>query len=863
MYIRFITILITIFSTLEIQAQNNPIYKNGTSQITGTWNDQGTLSEVLGAGAFEGNEHYLFDYKVNNFWAGFGLNLDDWGNGTPLNFIPFTHLGIAYQGLADDQEVYMVLVDKKNNSTDPFALGKKNQSYEYQTIPIQNLKGSSNIDLSQISVIQIGIGNVETGLGTLRIDAIELIPSNPNNKAPIVKLINPSLGAQFTDDQMINFEATASDPDGSIQEVLFYRYNELLGSDLSSPYSWSASPMEEGTYEVYAIAIDNEFKATTSNKRSISVIHVPKIIPVTANINLTDSFTISPFIYGANTTDYKKSTALRLGGNRMTGYNWENNASNAGQDYFHSSDDFMPYAVGLPTADYNKVGAVLSHFHQQAIDRSVMSLITLPMAGFVSHDKNGNVSLTETAPSERWDQVIEKKPSAFSLNPNTTDGKIYVDESVNFLVQKFGNSLSTKGIKAYSLDNEPSLWTSTHPRIHPTPTRIQELIDKSIRTSDAVKQVDPDALIFGPAVFGFPALLNLLDAPDWDQFKNSYPRFTDVYLDKMNTASKSAGKRLLDVFDTHWYPDVPGMSTDTSKSQSFIRMQLPRTLWDSTYKEPTWIGQYYGGVEILRSIHKSIDTYFPNTKLAVTEYSYGGANHISGGIAQADALGIFGKEKVFFASKWYDISDYLVSAYDLYLDANGKGLKFPNKGLKVHYSDYKNGSLYAAQDELKNIHIIILNKNQDDSLDINLNLDGSIDYDRYESFGFWNGQKDLSAGPKGNMQQNKLNIKVRPLSAHHVVLYQKPVHTDQVNHQCQCFIQQNPVQNNLRLSCLNFEHKPFHIGIIDALGKTIFEQKYEQLNHSEFSIPVQTLASGTYYLSIVQDQYNQVIKFIK
>lgn len=56
---------------------------------------------------------------------------------------------------------------------------------------------------------------------------------------------------------------------------------------------------------------------------------------------------------------------------------------------------------------------------------------------------------------------------------------------------------------------------------------------------------------------------------------------------------------------------------------------------------------------------------------------------------------------MFFASKWYDISDYLVSAYDLYLDANGKGLKFPNKGLKVHYTDYKNSSLYAAQDELK------------------------------------------------------------------------------------------------------------------------------------------------------------------
>ena len=47
---------------------------------------------------------------------------------------------------------------------------------------------------------------------------------------------------------------------------------------------------------------------------------------------------ISPYIYGVNeagnSTSLKKVTthSLRQGGNRFTGYNWENNYSNAGQD---------------------------------------------------------------------------------------------------------------------------------------------------------------------------------------------------------------------------------------------------------------------------------------------------------------------------------------------------------------------------------------------------------------------------------------------------------------------------------------------------------------------------------------------------
>ena len=47
---------------------------------------------------------------------------------------------------------------------------------------------------------------------------------------------------------------------------------------------------------------------------------------------------ISPWIYGSNSTNIANRTFDRSGGNRTTGYNWENNASNAGADWYHHSD---------------------------------------------------------------------------------------------------------------------------------------------------------------------------------------------------------------------------------------------------------------------------------------------------------------------------------------------------------------------------------------------------------------------------------------------------------------------------------------------------------------------------------------------
>src|SRR6267142_3266238 len=53
---------------------------------------------------------------------------------------------------------------------------------------------------------------------------------------------------------------------------------------------------------------------------------------------------ISRFIYGVNQSldgAYANDTFTRVGGNRWTAYNWENNASNAGSDYLFQNDAYL------------------------------------------------------------------------------------------------------------------------------------------------------------------------------------------------------------------------------------------------------------------------------------------------------------------------------------------------------------------------------------------------------------------------------------------------------------------------------------------------------------------------------------------
>src|SRR5262249_51611526 len=69
--------------------------------------------------------------------------------------------------------------------------------------------------------------------------------------------------------------ATASDADGSVAAVDFYSGTTLLGSDTTSPYSWSWTNVAAGSYSVSAVARDNLGAASSPSAVNITVTATP------------------------------------------------------------------------------------------------------------------------------------------------------------------------------------------------------------------------------------------------------------------------------------------------------------------------------------------------------------------------------------------------------------------------------------------------------------------------------------------------------------------------------------------------------------------------------------------------------------
>jgi hypothetical protein len=295
-----------------------------------------------------------------------------------------------------------------------------------------------------------------------------------------------------------------------------------------------------------------------------------------------------------------------------------------------------------------------------------------------------------------------RKGSSFTYPPATGDSFVYQDEFVRWLESTFPESRQDpRRTLFYDLDNEPDLWFSTHSRIHPAHTTYAEMVSRTTEYASAIKDVARDALVFGFVSYGWNGYTTLQDAPD----QNSRD-FIDFFLDSMKAAEGQQHRRLLDVLDLHWYPEARGSGvriteTNDSADVAAARMQAPRSLWDPTYVESSWISDNVGAIRLLPRLHQKIGDHYPGTRLAFTEYNYGGANHISGTIAHADVLGIFGREGVFAATLWGNPpaqEPAIQGAFDAFRNFDGAGGAFGDTSILATTSDAVNTSVYGSVD---------------------------------------------------------------------------------------------------------------------------------------------------------------------
>jgi hypothetical protein len=447
---------------------------------------------------------------------------------------------------------------------------------------------------------------------------------------------------------------------------------------------------------------------------------------------------ISPFIYGSNF--YEKGwsgarppdnlTLSRMGGNRLSAYNWENNASNAGSDWRHQNDGHL--------GGGSKAGEAVRQRVQGAFDRGAGIIVTVPMMGYVAADKDGRMSTDAatlaTRLATRFRESRPRKGSAFSTQPDPNDRYVYQDEFVWWLDRTFPQARTdARRPIMYSLDNEPDIWHETHEEIRgkvdgrENPLTYGELVEKTVAYATAIKEVVPGAVVFGPALATWSGVESLgRSAPD--PVAGSAD-FLDYYLEKMREAERVHGRRLLDVVDVHWYTEirlggkrVNDDSVEQTPEMIEARMQAPRSLWDPSYDERSWVNRVVGGpIQLLPRLREKIATHYPNTKIAITEYYYGGGSDISGGIAQADALGIFGREGVFAATIWplgRPTSDpdrafaYISGAFRMFRDYDGEGGTFGDRSISATTTDAVRTSVYASTDTAhpERVVVVAINK---------------------------------------------------------------------------------------------------------------------------------------------------------
>ena len=92
----------------------------------------------------------------------------------------------------------------------------------------------------------------------------------PTNLPPTVSLTAPASGSTFVAPATISISANAADPENRLARVEFYNGTALLSSDAAAPFGWTWSGVAAGSYQLRAVAVDND-GASTSATVSVTV----------------------------------------------------------------------------------------------------------------------------------------------------------------------------------------------------------------------------------------------------------------------------------------------------------------------------------------------------------------------------------------------------------------------------------------------------------------------------------------------------------------------------------------------------------------------------------------------------------------
>ena len=436
---------------------------------------------------------------------------------------------------------------------------------------------------------------------------------------------------------------------------------------------------------------------------------------------------ISPYVYGvASGGDPWDAgpTARRGGGNRASRYNYQILATNVGKDWFFENVNDVNYRDFL---DENRKHGVFTAF-------------TLPMIGWVA--KDGSSSGFPVSKLGEQQATDSYRPDAG--NGNDKDGKplrpgpptqtsVPADpefirkwvEVINADDRKTGG----RSVQMYILDNEPNLWNGNHRDVHPEGLSYDELLDRTLRYGAAIRAADPQALIAGPAEWGWTGYhYSAKDMESGHVLRPDRRAHGDIplipwYLGELRKRHQATGTRLLDVLDVHFYPQGSNVYSPAADGPTAaLRIRSTRALWDPTYTDESWINE---PVRLIPRLKEWSLQNYPGLKVSIGEYNFGGEQHMSGGLAQAEALGRFGTEGLDYAFYWTlpPKNSPAYWAFRAFRNFDGQGGHFLEHSLDTKMAPTV--SLFASRDAgAKHLVLVALNLEPDTGTQAAIQLSG-------------------------------------------------------------------------------------------------------------------------------------------
>jgi hypothetical protein len=436
-------------------------------------------------------------------------------------------------------------------------------------------------------------------------------------------------------------------------------------------------------------------------------------LPVALRVECEKEATaIDPRIYGiARGVGSTGETGHRVGGNAMTRLNWEaGNLWNAGSDWF-----FENYAAKDGIWDWIA----------GAREKGLNLALVVPMIGWVAKDGTSvGFPTSKFGKQQKHDPHRPEAGNGYSpagkpltpLPPTQTSVEASPATIEKWIRRVREMEPRARDPHIYILDNEPSLWNTTHRDVHPEPVTYDELLRRTIDYGTAIRRADPDAILAGPAEWGWSAYFYSAKdlASGWslrpDRAAHGNVPLVPWYLQRLAEYEKTHRVRLLDLLDLHFYPAAEGVYGDkagTDERTAALRIRSTRALWDPEYRDESWINEH---VKLIPRMKDWIAQNYPGRGIMFGEWSFGAHDHVSGALAIAETLGRFGQFGVSAAYYWDVLPEGSAGyhAFRAFRNFDGRGAKFLD--WSVPTQTLPGISFFASTDRAKqNLVLVLLN----------------------------------------------------------------------------------------------------------------------------------------------------------